>query len=294
MALEIKNNNGCGVNKDHVLLKLDHLGPKIIDDLLPGIRELSMTFANVDPIKNPIPVVPTCHYMMGGIPTNKYGQVINIYSSGEEKIVNGLYAVGECACVSVHGANRLGGNSLLDLVVFGRASGDHLISLFNEGFSENLVSKDDIDVPVNRFNVLFNRKIGENVSDIKNELKVIMQNDFGVFRSGSYMKDGLNKLKDLRKRLAYIYVNDKNKIYNTAIIEAFELENLVLIALTTAIAANERQESRGAHYREDFPDRDDKNWIKHSLIYRDDAIKYRSVNMSPKFVDKFLPITRTY
>ncbi|QQG46708.1 MAG: succinate dehydrogenase flavoprotein subunit [Candidatus Azosocius agrarius] len=294
MAMEIRNNNGCGPNKDHVLLKLDHLGPKIINELLPGIRELAMTFANVDPIKHPVPVVPTCHYMMGGIPTNKYGQVINVLKSGEELVVSGLYAVGECACVSVHGANRLGGNSLLDLVVFGRAAGDHLLSLFSNGFSESMGYKDSIDMSLYNFNSLFNKKDGENIVNIKKDMKFIMQNDFGVFRTGAVMEEGLNKLKELRERLSHIYINDKNKIYNTAIIEAYELKNLMLVSLTTAIAANARVESRGAHFREDYPDRDDKNWIKHSLVYKDDIIKYRSVNMNPKFVDKFLPITRSY
>ncbi|HFL8794923.1 MAG TPA: succinate dehydrogenase flavoprotein subunit [Candidatus Azosocius sp. HAIN] len=294
MSLEIRNGNGCGEKKDHVLLKLDHLGPKIINELLPGIRELAMTFANVDPIRQPVPVVPTCHYMMGGIPTNKHGQVLQISKFGEEKVVNGLYAAGECACVSVHGANRLGGNSLLDLVVFGKASGDHLLSLFNEGFSDNMVNKDDLSICLDKFNSFLSKKNGENVSNIRNEMKLIMQSDFGVFRTGSVMSEGLNKLKDLRKRLPYIYVNDKSKIYNTSIIEALELENLVLVSLATAISANERVESRGAHSREDFPNRDDKNWIKHTLVYKDDTIKYRPVNMNPKFVDKFLPITRTY
>jgi len=294
MSLEIREGRGCGSRKDHVHLKLDHLGEDVIKTFLPGIRELSITFANSDPIKTPIPVVPTCHYMMGGIPTNKFGQVIFVDSIGNDKIVNGLYAVGECACVSVHGANRLGGNSLLDLVVFGRAAGDHFISHFNDFDNISLVSNSDIDNASQRF-FHWNSKKGKiTVSDIRKELKKIMQSDFGVFRTGSIMKDGLKTLMQLRESLSETILRDKSTIYNMSRIEALELDNLVSVALSTAICANERTESRGAHSREDFPARDDVNWLKHIIVNSNDKISYRPVNEKPSIVPPFKPIIRKY
>ena len=294
MALEIREGKGCGNKKDHVHLKLDHLGEDVIKTFLPGIRELSITFANSDPVKTPIPVVPTCHYMMGGIPTNKFGQVITVNSKGNDEIVNGLYAVGECACVSVHGANRLGGNSLLDLVVFGRAAGNHIISNFNKLDNISLVKDSDIDIASQRF-FKWNSNSGKlSLSKIRYKLKKIMQSDFGVFRTGNVMQDGLMILNQLKDDLLKASLMDKGLSYNMSRIEALELDNLMSVAVATAISANKRTESRGAHSREDYPNRDDKNWRKHIVINSDNNIKYRHVNEKPSIVPTFKPTVRKY
>lgn len=294
MTIEIREGRGCGPRGDYVLLKLDHLGTEIIKSRLPGIRELAMTFANVDPIKDPIPVVPTCHYMMGGIPTNVHGQVVMIDNTGNESIVQGLYAVGECACVSVHGSNRLGGNSLLDLVVFGRAAGIHVNEWLNQGVENSFVNMDDIERAMGRLNRWNHSSGGERVSDIRNEMKKIMQNDFSVFRTKNVMAEGLSKLQALRKRLQHATLSDKSKVFNTARIEALELDNLMCVAITSAVSALAREESRGAHSRDDFPKRDDKNWLKHTICFVDDRIGYRAVNMQPLTVPPFELKERVY
>lgn len=299
MSLEIREGR-CfttqGVN--HVKLKLDHLGADLIKSRLPGIRELSMNFAGVDPIIEPIPVVPTCHYAMGGIPTNMHGQVITLDKRGRDQIVEGLYAVGECASVSVHGANRLGGNSLLDLVVFGRAAGLHVEELWrnNNAPEDHYVSEEDVEQSLTRYRRWDESpQDGENFYQIKAEMQAVMQNDFGVFRTGDFMSEGLNKLDTLQERLNNATLTDKSHVFNTARIEALELDNLMGTARATALSALTRTESRGAHSREDFKDRDDKNWIKHSVYYEDNnQIQFRPVNINPKYVEAFEPKERVY
>ena len=297
MALEIRAGKGFdpqGV--DYVKLKLDHLGADLIMSRLPGIRELSMKFAGVDPIIEPIPVVPTCHYSMGGIPTNMYGQVLT-KTNGEEHVVEGLYAVGECACVSVHGANRLGGNSLLDLVVFGRAAGIHVEELWQ---SNNLpdtayVSDEDIAASLVRYNRWNDSKDGENLAVIRDEMQRVMQEDFGVFRTGEVMESGLKRLQALRDRLANAKLDDKSQVFNTERVSALELDNLMATAYATAQSALVRTESRGAHSREDYPKRDDANWIKHTLYFEEgETIDFRPVNTSPKHIAPFEPKERVY
>lgn len=285
--MEIKEGRGCGPNKDYVLLHIDHLGEKVISERLPGIRESAKTFAGVDPVKEPIPVIPTCHYMMGGIPTNNHGQALTIDANGNEQLIDGLYAAGECACVSVHGANRLGANSLLDIVVFGRSIGLYLEKMLKETVDHAEVTPADIDAAMARYNRWENNPTeGEDPETIRAEMCEIMQNDFGVFRTAEHMATGLEKLKHLRERLSKARLSDKSKTYNTARIEAMELDNLMEVAYVTAKLADHRTESRGAHSRFDFPERDDKNWLKHSVYLPEgERILFREVNMTPKHMD---------
>ena len=294
MMTEILEGRGCGENGDHVYLKLDHLGKEIVHSRLPGITELSKTFAHVDPAVTPIPVVPTCHYMMGGIPTNVNGQAIT-QVDGRDTIIPGLYACGEVACVSVHGANRLGGNSLLDLVVFGRAAGIFIEEQLQQGVEYVAASSDDIDRAVGRLRALDANNAGEDTAILKRELQSCMQNYFGVFRDGEYMRKGREELNVMRERIAGIAIGDKSRAFNTARLEALELQNLFEVAEATAIAADERTESRGAHSRRDFPERDDKYWLCHSLYHPDSKkLTRREVNFSPKTVETFEPKVRTY
>ena len=297
IALEMRAGKGFdpkGV--DYVKLKLDHLGADLINTRLPGIRELSIKFAGVDPIVEPIPVVPTCHYSMGGVPTNMHGQVIS-RANGEEHIVEGLYAVGECACVSVHGANRLGGNSLLDLVVFGRAAGLHVEELWQSNHLPDTpyISEEDLAASLIRYQRWESSNEGENFATIREEMQKVMQEDFGVFRTGEVMTTGLKRLEALRERLNHAHLTDKSKIFNTERVTALELDNLMATAYATAVSALARTESRGAHSREDYPARDDANWIKHTLYFQaGDAIDYRPVNISPKYIAAFEPKERVY
>ena len=295
MILEIIEGRGCGEKGDHVMLKLDHLGEDVLNAKLPGILELSRTFAHVDPVKEPIPVVPTCHYMMGGIPTNVHGQALTQNSGGEDVEIPGLFAVGEAACVSVHGANRLGGNSLLDLVVFGRAAGKHIEKMLSDGIEQRVASDADVEVALARLNRLNESKGGEDVVSLRSELQEVMQNHFGVFRKGDFMKTGIERLQEIGERIKNIFLEDKSKTFNTARIEALELENLYEVALATAVAAEARNESRGAHARDDFRERDDENWLCHSIYDPvNGGVRKRGVNFAPKSVDTFEPKERTY
>ena len=295
MILEILDGRGCGPEGDHVFLKLDHLGEEVLHSRLPGICELSKTFAHVDPVEAPIPVVPTCHYMMGGVPTNVGGQALTIDSDGNDRVIEGLYACGEVACVSVHGANRLGGNSLLDLVVFGRSAGMQIEKSLADGYEAVDPTEEDLERAMARLDRLNNSTGGESVAEVRAELQKTMQLYFGVFRDGESMQKGLELLEGIRERVSNLHLEDKSQAYNTARIEALELENLMEIAEATAIAAEERKESRGAHARNDFTERDDENWLKHSVFFPGEKrIGKRDVNFAPKTVEAFPPKARVY
>ncbi|MBU3001870.1 succinate dehydrogenase flavoprotein subunit [Paraglaciecola arctica] len=297
MMTEIREGRGFdGPLGPHCKLKLDHLGKEVLESRLPGILELSRTFAHVDPVKEPIPVIPTCHYMMGGVPTNVDGQALSIDANGNASPIKGLFACGEIACVSVHGANRLGGNSLLDLVVFGRATGLHLGQAI-DGIDARGASSDDVDAALVRFNRWENSTPGkgEDPVQIKKDLQQCMQLNFSVFREGDAMATGLKELGDIRERLENARLDDKSNDFNTMRIECLELDNLMETAYTTAAAANFRTESRGAHSRFDFPDRDDNNWLCHSVYLPETkSMIKREVNMTPKLREAFPPKARTY
>lgn len=281
-AIEIREGRGAGPKGDYVLLKADHLGEEVIKAKLPGIRELAITFAGVDPVKEPIPVVPTCHYLMGGIPTNFHAQVITQNAALEDQVIPGLYAAGEAACVSVHGSNRLGANSLLDLVIFGRAAGLHAKESIEQGLDFNTATNDDVEEALSRVYRWNGNTKGESVEEVRSALQKVMQDDFGVFRTEENMRSGFQKLDDLRDRLKYAVITDKSNTFNTARIEALELDNLMATAIATAHCAEVRTESRGAHARYDYPDRDDEHWLKHTLYFEDGRLSYRAVNMKPQ------------
>jgi succinate dehydrogenase / fumarate reductase flavoprotein subunit len=297
MTTEIKEGRGCGPDADHVLLKLDHLGPEQINSKLPGIREIAIKFANCDPIRDPIPVVPTVHYQMGGIPTHYLGHVVVPKGGNQDTIVPGFYAAGECACVSVHGANRLGTNSLLDLVVFGKASGEQMIKDIRAmPESQRELPKDAGELTRARLARLdASTSSGERVSDVSNDLRRVMQAHCGVFRFPEMLVEGVSKMKEVAARAGRTYIDDKSKVFNTARVEALELDNLVETAMSTIVSAEARKESRGAQARADFPDRNDKDWMKHTLWYKEgNRLDYKPVHLKPLSVETFEPKVRTY
>ncbi|MHB1401481.1 MAG: succinate dehydrogenase flavoprotein subunit [Thiobacillus sp.] len=294
IAIEIAEGRGCGPHGDHVDLKLDHLGETLIAEKLPGIRELALRFAGVDPAKAPIPVAPTAHYMMGGIPTNLHGQVVAPARFGPEEPVPGLYAVGECACVSVHGANRLGGNSLLDLIVFGRAAGLHMLEYLRDNPYPHALPDNAAEASLARLN-RWDRPGSERVAAITDDLRRMMQTHAGVFRTDAVLRAGLEKLDALEERLAHAGLQDTSRVFNTARIEALELENLIGVARATLVSAIHRTESRGAHTREDFPARDDAHWLKHTLYSREgDQVDAKPVRLKPLTVESIRPQERVY
>ncbi|MDQ6917193.1 MAG: succinate dehydrogenase flavoprotein subunit [Pseudomonadota bacterium] len=295
MDQEIKEGRGCGPHKDYVLLKLDHLGPEVIMKRLPSIREIAIKFANVDPIKEPIPVVPTIHYQMGGIPTNVHGQVVVPRDGDPNTPVDGFYAIGECACVSVHGANRLGTNSLLDLLVFGRAAGNFIVDQQLGRRAHKPLPPNAADKTLARLARLDSATSGEQVASVAQDLRRTMQAHCGVFRNQQLLSEGVAKVAALDERVQRISIKDRSKTFNTARVEALELDNLIETAKATVVSAEARRESRGAQARSDYPARDDASWLKHSLWYRDgNRLDYKPVNLKPLSVDAFPPKTRTY
>jgi len=302
MDQEIKEGRGCGPNKDYVLLKLDHLGAETIMKRLPSVYEIGLNFANVDITKEAIPVVPTIHYQMGGIPTNIYGQVVDQTASNHSEPVNGLYAVGECSCVSVHGANRLGTNSLLDLLVFGRAAGNHIVDFHLKNKANKPLPKDAADLTLSRLARLESAKDGEYAQVVANDLRKAMQQHAGVFRTQASMDEGVVKIAELRERVKSIGLKDTSKVFNTARIEALEVDNLIECAQATMVSAAARHESRGAHTVDDYADtpahpngRNDEEWLKHSLWYSEgNRLSYKPVTMKPLTVDSIELKVRTF
>ncbi len=283
MTIEIREGRGVGEHADHIHLDLTHLDPKDIHEKLPGIAESARIFAGVDVEKQPIPVLPTVHYNMGGIPTNYHGEVVQLKDGNPDAVVPGLYAIGEAACVSVHGANRLGSNSLLDLVVFGRAVANRCAETIKPGAPHKTLPGDACDKALANLDRLRNANGGTPTAVIRDKMQRTMQNDAAVFRTGETLSDGVRKIREIHASFADVKVSDRSMVWNSDLVETFELQNLLGQALTTIVSAENRKESRGAHAREDFPDRDDANWQKHTLCWVDDAgntrIDYRPVHM---------------
>ena len=295
MATEIKEGRGCGPDGDYLLLKLSQLGADLIEDKLPGIREIAKKFANVDPVKDPIPVVPTCHYQMGGIPTNYRGEVVAPQAGNAEALVAGFYAAGECACASVHGANRLGTNSLTDLLVFGKAAGDTMVRFLKENPGHKDLPKDAAERTSARLARLDGQQRGESVHEVGADMRRIMQAHCGVFRFPDMLIEGVQKIKETAERAQRTQIRDKSRVFNTARVEALELDNLIEVAVATLVSAEARKESRGAHDRADHHQRDDANWLKHTLWYKDgNRLDYKAVHMQPLTAQSVEPEVRTY
>ncbi|MEZ7848745.1 MAG: succinate dehydrogenase flavoprotein subunit [Polaromonas sp.] len=298
MDQEIKEGRGCGPNKDYINLDMTHLGAETILKRLPSVLEIGHNFANVDITKEPIPVVPTIHYQMGGIPTNIHGQVVTQNAANQNEVVNGLYAVGECSCVSVHGANRLGTNSLLDLLVFGRAAGNHIVEFNKTATEHKPLPANAADATLARIARLDNATDGEYAQDVANDIRATMQQHAGVFRTQAIMDEGVTKIAALRERVKKIGLKDKSKIFNTARIEALEVENLIEAAEATIVSAAARHESRGAHSVDEYGDtpenpngRNDSEWHKHTLWHSEgNRLSYKPVQMKPLSVDS-VPLT---
>ncbi len=302
MDQEIKEGRGCGPNKDYVVLDMTHLGAETILKRLPSVYEIGHNFANVDITKEPIPVVPTIHYQMGGIPTNIHGQVVVPNNGIPNEIINGLYAVGECSCVSVHGANRLGTNSLLDLLVFGKAAGNHIIDTAIKQKSHKPLPADAADRTLARLARLEASSSGEYAQDVANDIRKTMQQHAGVFRTQKSMDEGVVKINEVAKRVSSITLKDKSKVFNTARIEALEVENLIEVAQATMVSAAARTESRGAHTVNDYADspefpngRNDKDWLKHTLYYSEGRrLAYKPVNLKPLTTESIPPKVRSF
>jgi succinate dehydrogenase / fumarate reductase flavoprotein subunit len=300
MTIEIREGRGVGPHKDHIHLHLEHLGPAVIQERLPGIAETARIFAGVDVNREPIPVLPTVHYNMGGIPCNVHGEVVTLRDGDPESVVHGLMAVGEAACVSVHGANRLGSNSLLDLVVFGRAAAHHCGRTVRPGTTHRPLPKDAGDLAVSRLDGFRNAKGSRRTAEIRLDMQRVMQNHAAVFRTGESLAEGVEKLAAVNDTLADVQVSDRSLIWNTDLIETLELDNLLRQALVTMNSAENRKESRGAHAREDYKDRDDQEWLRHTLAWVDDAgrvcIDYRPVHLNTLSgdVESIPPKARTY
>jgi succinate dehydrogenase / fumarate reductase flavoprotein subunit len=295
IVTEVREGRGCGPKGDHVLLKVDHLGEETVARRLPGIRETSKIFLGIDPAFEPIPVYPTAHYVMGGIPSDRFGRVVVPARHGPEEVVQGLYAAGECACVSVHGANRLGGNSLLDILVFGRLSGLDILEYLKENPRHRLTDSASEERAMARFQRFDREGEGVSVAELRSELQKVMEDHAGVFRTEEIMQAGLEKMRGIRERLDEVRLQDRSRTFNTARVEAFELENLVDVGLSIVTSALHRKESRGAHSRPDYPERDDRNWMRHSLYFRDgDRLDYKPVRTRPLSVDSFPPKERVY
>ncbi len=302
MDQEIKEGRGCGPNKDYINLDMTHLGGDTILKRLPSVFEIGHNFANVDITKEPIPVVPTIHYQMGGIPTNIHGQVVAPRNGNPNSVINGFYAVGECSCVSVHGANRLGTNSLLDLLVFGRAAGNHIVDSGLKKQSHKPLPADAADASLARLARLDSSSNGEYAQDVANDLRDTMQQHASVFRTQALMDEGVKKVADLAERVKAIGLKDKSKVFNTARIEALEVDNLIESAQATMVSAAARKESRGAHTVNDYGDtpehpngRNDEVWMKHSLWYSEgNRLDYKPVNLKPLSVESVPPKVRTF
>ena len=303
MVTEINEGRGCGPNKDHVMLDITHLDPATIMKRLPGIREIGIQFAGVDAIKEPLPVVPTCHYQMGGIPTNYNGEVVVPKDGNPSTPVKGFYAAGECACASVHGANRLGTNSLLDLLVFGKSAGESMVEYIKtQPAAHKPLPANAADYSLSRINRLDNQKDGAAVGATRLAMQRTMQAHCGVFRFKDMLAEGVSKILDIEKMAATTEIKDKSKVFNTARLEALELDNLIEVAKATIVSANARTESRGAHVRDDATDtperpdgRDDVNWLKHTLWHREgNKLEYKPVNMKPLTVDTIALKKRAY